>query len=125
MSGHLNRGRIVVDTNGNWRLYTNSIPAGCTVLGTVTRDGAETGALVQTEAGIYSMLNASVYRGLEQRKVAAALGIEQTTVGRPAEMQGGKKVNTYLDAESVAIATRLGNGNVSEGIRKALKQVGS
>ena len=32
-----------------------------------------------------------------------------------------KKVNTYLDAESIAIATRLGNGNVSEGIRKALK----
>lgn len=125
MSGHLNRGRIVVDTNGNWRLYTNSIPAGCTVLGTVTRDGVETGALVQTEAGIYSMLNARVYRGLEQRKVAAALGIEQTTVGRPAEMQGGKKVNTYLDAESIAIATRLGNGNVSEGIRKALKQFGN
>ena len=36
-------------------------------------------------------------------------------------MSGGKKVNTYLDAESIAIATRLGNGNVSEGIRKALK----
>jgi hypothetical protein len=44
--------------------------------------------------------------------------------GRPSEMTGGKKVNTYLDAESVAIATRLGNGNVSEGIRKALKQAG-
>lgn len=42
-------------------------------------------------------------------------------VGRPSEMAGGKKVNTYLDAESIAIATRLGNGNVSEGIRKALK----
>jgi hypothetical protein len=124
MSGHLNRGRIVVDTNGNWRLYTNSIPAGCTVLGTVTQDGVETGALVRTEAGIYAMLNARVYRSLEQRKVAAALGIEQTPVGRPAEMQGGKKVNTYLDAESIAIATRLGNGNVSEGIRKALKQAG-
>ena len=41
--------------------------------------------------------------------------------GRPSEMSGGKKVNTYLDAESVSIATRLGNGNVSEGIRKALK----
>ena len=118
---HENRGRLTVNTDGNWRLYTNSIPAGCTVLGTVTRDGVETGALVQTEAGIYSMLNARVYRGLDQRKVAAALEIEQTTVGRPAEMQGGKKVNTYLDAESIAIATRLGNGNVSEGIRKALK----
>lgn len=45
-------------------------------------------------------------------------------VGRPSEMSGGKKVNTYLDAESISIATRLGNGNVSEGIRKALKQAG-
>lgn len=42
--------------------------------------------------------------------------------GRPSEMSGGKKVNTYLDAESIAIATKLGNGNVSDGIRKALKQ---
>lgn len=41
--------------------------------------------------------------------------------GRPAELEGGRKVNTYLDAESIAIATRIGNGNVSEGIRKALK----
>ena len=41
--------------------------------------------------------------------------------GRPTEMSGGKAVKAYLDAESIAIATRLGNGNVSEGIRKALK----
>jgi len=39
-------------------------------------------------------------------------------------LSGGRKVNTYLDADSIAIATRLGNGNVSEGIRKALKQAG-
>jgi hypothetical protein len=44
--------------------------------------------------------------------------------GRPSEMSGGKAVKVYLDAESIAIATRLGNGNVSEGIRKALKQAG-
>lgn len=42
-------------------------------------------------------------------------------VGRPEELSGGRKVNTYLDAESIAIAIKLGNGNVSEGIRKALK----
>lgn len=41
-------------------------------------------------------------------------------VGRPSELEGGKKVNTYLDAGSIAIASRIGNGNVSEGIRKAL-----
>lgn len=41
--------------------------------------------------------------------------------GRPTELEGGKRVNVYLDAASIAIATRLGNGNVSEGIRTALK----
>lgn len=45
-------------------------------------------------------------------------------VGRPEELAGGRKVNTYLDADSISIATRIGNGNVSEGIRKALKQAG-
>ena len=44
--------------------------------------------------------------------------------GRPSEMAGGKAVKVYLDAESIVIATRLGSGNVSEGIRKALKQAG-
>lgn len=41
-------------------------------------------------------------------------------VGRPVEIDGGKRVNVYLDAESAAIAAKLGNGNVSDGIRKAL-----
>ena len=41
--------------------------------------------------------------------------------GRPTEMDGGKRVNVYLDAESIALATRIGKGNVSEGIRKAIK----
>jgi len=116
---HQNRGRLAVDTNGNWRLYTNTIPANSTPLGTVTRDESDTGALVRIEAtGVYVQVNAGAIRSLDGRKVAAALG----TAGRPSEMSGGKKVNTYLDAESIAIATRLGNGNVSEGIRKALKQ---
>ena len=41
-------------------------------------------------------------------------------VGRPTDV-AGRNVNTYLDSESIAIASRLGDGNVSEGIRKALK----
>jgi len=47
---------------------------------------------------------------------------EKRPVGRPAGV-GGKRVQVYLDAESLAIAAKLGNGNVSDGIRKALKQV--
>lgn len=41
-------------------------------------------------------------------------------VGRPAEMEGGKRINVYLDAESHEAAAKLGGGNVSEGIRIAL-----
>ena len=115
---HVSRGRITVDTNGNWRLYAPVLPDGATPLGTVTV-GAETGALVRIErTGAYVIANAGAIRNLDGRKVSAALG----TSGRPSEMDGGKRVNVYLDAESIAVAAKIGNGNVSDGIRKALKQ---
>jgi hypothetical protein len=117
-----NRGRVVVRQDGNWRLYTKSIPAGCTVFGTVTRDDTESGALVKTKAGIYSMLNGRVYKWLDQRKVLAALGEPLRPVGRPSEMTDGRRVQVYLDAASLATAATLANGNVSEGIRLALSR---
>lgn len=43
-------------------------------------------------------------------------------IGRPSEMEGGKAVKVYLDAGSLAIAAKMGNGNVSEGIRTALRE---
>ena len=45
---------------------------------------------------------------------------EKRPVGRPPTVDG-KRVQVFLDAESLSIAARLGNGNVSEGIRQALK----
>ena len=48
---------------------------------------------------------------------------EKRPVGRPSDVDG-KRVQVYLDAESLKTAARLGYGNVSEGIRKALKQAG-
>ena len=45
----------------------------------------------------------------------------QISPGRPAEMRDGKRVNIYIDAECVDIASRLGHGNISLGIRTALK----
>lgn len=47
--------------------------------------------------------------------------VEPKPVGRPKQMQNGKRVNVYLDASSLAAAAKLGNGNVSEGIRLALR----
>ena len=44
--------------------------------------------------------------------------------GRTPEMRGGRRVQVYLDSESLAEAAKLGNGNVSDGIRKALKKAG-
>lgn len=114
---HSNRGRLTVDLNGNWRLYTNTTPANATPLGTVTRDESDTGALVRMDkTGMYVQVNAGTIRSLDGRKVAAALG----TTGRPTEMAGGKRSNIYLDAASREIAERIGNGNISEGIRLAL-----
>jgi hypothetical protein len=42
-------------------------------------------------------------------------------VGRPPVVDG-KRVQVYLDIESLETAARLGDGNISRGIRKALKQ---
>lgn len=112
-----NHGRLTVDADGNWRLYTNTLPANSTPLGTVTRDGVDIGALARINAtGLYVQVNAGVIRNLDGRKVAAALGM----AGRPAVMAGGKRVNVYIDDESLAIAAKLGGGNVSNGIRTAL-----
>ena len=41
--------------------------------------------------------------------------------GRPVEIKNGKRINIYLDAPSVDAAKRCGDGNISAGIRRALK----
>lgn len=41
--------------------------------------------------------------------------------GKPASLDAGERVNVYLDAASLKRAAELGNGNVSDGIRLALK----
>lgn len=41
--------------------------------------------------------------------------------GRPPKMRDGKRVNLYLDEKTLKRAEELGNGNVSAGIRVALR----
>lgn len=43
--------------------------------------------------------------------------------GRPSKLVGARCLNIYLDAESVQTAQLIGQGNVSEGVRLALKMV--
>ena len=62
-----------LDLHGPWGLYTSTTPPGATVLGTITRQAGDTGALVQTSAGIYAQCNAGILRSLNQRQVRQAL----------------------------------------------------
>jgi hypothetical protein len=43
-------------------------------------------------------------------------------LGAPVRIPDGKRVNVYLDQHSLAKAEKIGKGNVSAGIRDALKQ---
>ncbi len=117
---HTNRGRLTVNIDGKWPPYTNTIPSDAEALGTVTQGEGDTGALVKLPSGLYVQVNAGIMRNLDGRKVAAALG----TAGRPSEMEGGKRRNPYLSDAEWELAKRLGDGNASEGIRKALKTYG-
>lgn len=72
--GHGNRGRLTVNHDGAWRLYTNTLPDGSQAVGTVGRGEGDTGALVlMPVTGLYVQINAGALRPLDQRKVRAAL----------------------------------------------------
>ena len=74
---HTNRGRLTVNADGNWRLYSNTIPPGADALGTVTK-GTEMGALIRYRStGVYAQLNAGAVRSLDQSKIRAALSQQQ------------------------------------------------
>lgn len=113
-----NRSPLTVDTAGAWQLYATAIPEAADVIGTVTRGKSQIGALIRfRETGQYAQLNAGAICTLDGRKVAAALGES----GRPAVLEGGRKVTLYIDAPSLDAAREIGAGNVSAGIRKALE----
>src|SRR3990167_4644943 len=119
---HNNRGRLVVDLGGKWRLYTNPLPPGRRAIGTVTREGYDTGALVLIEAtGLYVQANAGAIRSLPQAKVAAALAEVRTGSGGPGRGQGLKaadgatglkRTNITIDPESAETLRAFGDGDL-------------
>ncbi len=113
-----NHTRLVVDQDGDWRQFVAAVPPDAKVIGVVRHPNLTEGALVRLPNGNYVQINGETARQLDGRRVVAALGIS----GRRPEMLGGRKVNTYLDEDSISIATRLGDGNVSSGIRRALQE---
>ena len=72
--GHSNRNRLTVDRPGKPGIYQLAPLPGWEVIGTVSRGGGDTGALVRNNrTGLYAQANAGVIRTLDQRKVEAAL----------------------------------------------------
>lgn len=65
---------LSVDPDGNWRLYTVTLPAASVPLGTVRRANGEIGALVRFQrSGMYVQINAGAIRNLDPSEVHAAL----------------------------------------------------
>ena len=129
MIAHTNRGRITVDLGGNWRIYTNTIPAGSKAIGVVDR-GHDKGALVHIEkTGLYVQVNAGSVRSLPQSKIAAAVDAARSGKRGGAGMGQGRvaddgatnleRKQVRLDPETIDTLTTLGGGNLSLGIRKA------
>lgn len=56
--------QITCNPEGNWRLYSPINPEGADPLGTVTRDGYDTGALVRLRSDRLVQVNAGVIRTL-------------------------------------------------------------
>jgi hypothetical protein len=66
--------RLTVDTGGNWKAHTDTVPKGCEVLGTVTLGASDTGALVRlADSRNFVRVNAGKVAMLNQRQVITAL----------------------------------------------------
>ena len=133
---HNQRGRLTVTLGGNWRIWSNTIPAGSRALGTISRDGSfsDSGVLVQILAtGLYAQINAGVLRTLPQAKVASAIDAARSGAhGGPGRGQGAKAVdgatgikrrNISIDDASADTLRQFGDGDLSLGIRRAAAHI--
>ncbi len=66
---------LTYSKNGKWKLYWGAmpLPAGGESLGTVTRDGYDTGALIRLASGQYVQGNAGSIRSLDSAAVDTAI----------------------------------------------------
>jgi hypothetical protein len=66
--------RLSVDTGGDWKAHTGTVPKDCAVIGTVTLGASDTGALVRLAGSTnYVKVNAGKIAMLNQRAVITAL----------------------------------------------------
>jgi hypothetical protein len=78
--------------------------------------GDETWPMIcNTKTGAYAAYTGGSIRSLDQRKVLAALG----QFANAKKLEGGARKSVYLDGITLDRLSKLGDGNISEGIRRA------
>lgn len=68
--GNLNRGRYIIDRNGDWTQFVKVCPEGWKMLGTI-QSGKYTGALALHKDGRYVLVNKVQTLPLTEQKVVA------------------------------------------------------
>lgn len=103
---------------GRWEDHLDALPKGSDFLGIVTTRQGRTGVLVKLWiSGRYAMYTREGGRILDGRDVSAAMG----TNGRPKLSEDSAAHSIRLTGSDAMIAERIGKGNLSEGVRLALR----
>lgn len=109
---------FTVDRNGDWGKFSIVLPLNSQAIGTVTWEDGASAALIRfnTTGG---------YAAIKEKNIffLSRVAVEKQfmPVGRPKYLNNGRKIQVYLDEESLSFATKLGKGNISAGVRTALK----
>lgn len=110
--------KFTVDKNGAWEKFAINLPINSQAIGTVTwEDGAPAALIRFNKTGGYAAIKEKNILPLSR----IAVEKQFMPVGRPKYLNNGRKIQVYLDEESLTFATKLGMGNISAGVRAALK----
>lgn len=109
---------FTIDKNGAWEKFTTELPRHSQAIGTVTWEDGASAALIRFNA-------TGGYAAIKEKNILplSRIAVEKQfmPVGRPKYLNNGRKIQVYLDEESLASATRIGGGNISAGVRAAIK----
>lgn len=109
---------FTVDRNGDWGKFSIVLPLNSQAIGTVTWEDGASAALIRFNA-------TGGYAAIKEKNIfflsRSAVEKQFMPVGRPKYLNNGRKIQVYLDEESLSCATKLGKGNISAGVRTALK----
>lgn len=114
-----NRGKLLVDPEGDWQQIVRILPKGHKAVGVVRQGNEAPGVLAFVESsGEYVQLNAEGTRTLDQRKVRAALGLPNP-VGKPRMSYEVRQPYTVRLEPSLAVYfEEVGGGSLAAGITK-------